>query len=401
MNGIFTVTQLNEYTKALFDEDAILSEITVSGELSNFKKHTSGHIYFTLKDEKCSIAGAMFKWQAAYLRFAPANGMRVVVKGRVTLYEASGQYQIVAASMQPDGVGALYAAYEKLRKKLAAEGLFDPDKKMPIPPFPRRIGVVTSRTGAAFQDIKNVLSRRYPIAEILLCPVLVQSAEAAGQICDAINWLNKNNSCDVIIVGRGGGSAEDLWAFNDEKLARTVAASNIPVISAVGHEIDFSICDFVADLRAPTPSAAAELAVPDADELLARIEERITRIRTIVTSHINIDKFRLKAILESRALMSPRYQIELRAQRIDMLEARISSACKDKIASASAGLSSCAARLSALDPMKVLARGYCAVKQNEQYISSAAQVQVNNDIELRFADGIVKCVTTDSEVNNG
>ncbi len=399
--GIFTVSQLNEYTKALFDEDAILSEVTVSGELSNFKRHSSGHLYFSLKDERCSIAGAMFKWQAAYLRFAPANGMKVIVKGRVTLYEASGQYQIVVTSMQPDGIGSLYAAFEALRKKLAAEGLFSLEKKKPLPQYPTRIGVVTSRTGAAFQDIKNVLGRRYPLAEILLCPVLVQSNAAAAQIVNAINWLNKNNACDVIIVGRGGGSAEDLWAFNDEQLARTVAASDIPIISAVGHEIDFCICDFAADMRAPTPSAAAELAVPDTEELLDSINNDISRLRSILAGRIDYEKMRLKAINSSKALSSPMYQIELRAQRADMLSSRIESAVQSVSAEKASRLTAAAARLSALDPMKVLARGYCAASRENQYISSAAQTSVDDAITLSFSDGRVNCIVTDTEVKNG
>lgn len=399
--NVFTVTQLNEYTKALFDEDAILSEITVSGELSNFKRHTSGHLYFSLKDDKCAIAGAMFKWQAAYLRFAPANGMRVIVKGRVTLYEASGQYQIVVTSMYPDGIGALYAAFEALRKKLAAEGLFAAERKKPIPMYPDRIGVVTSRTGAAFQDIKNVLGRRYPLAEVVLYPVLVQSSEAAGQMTHAINWLNNNHACDVIIIGRGGGSAEDLWSFNDEALARAVAASEIPIISAVGHEIDFSICDFVADLRAPTPSAAAELAVPNSDELLDRIDEHLNRIHSAVQSKLDINRLKLRSVTSSRALSSQMYQIELRSQHIDMLESRLNALYKNIISNGNARLSSTAARLSALDPMKVLARGYCAASHGEKYISSALQLHENDNIGLKFADGSVFCTVNSTEVKNG
>ncbi|MBE6759975.1 MAG: exodeoxyribonuclease VII large subunit, partial [Ruminococcaceae bacterium] len=232
---ILTVSEVNGYTKSLLDEDILLSDIFVSGEISNLKRHTSGHMYFTLKDAKGQLSAAMFKWQCQYLRFAPANGMRVVAHGKVTLYEAGGQYQMVVSALQPDGIGALYAAYEQLKEKLEAEGLFAPERKRALPPMPMRVGVVTSRTGAAVQDIINIITRRWPLCEIILAPVMVQGEAAPGQIADAVRRMNARSACDVMIVGRGGGSIEDLWAFNDEQVARTVADSAIPVISAVGH----------------------------------------------------------------------------------------------------------------------------------------------------------------------
>lgn len=396
--SIFSVTQLNEYTKAILDEDAILSDITVSGEISNFKRHSSGHLYFSLKDEKSAISVTMFKWQAMYLRFAPSNGVNVVAKGRVTLYEPTGQYQLVVTSLQPDGIGALYAAYEKLRKKLSEEGLFE--NKKPLPAFPKKIGVITSKTGAAVQDILNILGRRYPIAEVVLCPVLVQGQQAAEQLCNAVNKMNAINACDVIIIGRGGGSIEDLWAFNDEHLARAVAASKIPVISAVGHETDYTICDFAADLRAPTPSAAAELAVPDMQELIFAIKGLKNRMYADMCGIFERCSSEYEYVIAGRGLTTPMYQIELRSQMIDMLAGRIEFAYKDILAENAKRLSGVAARLSALDPMRVLARGYCAASGEDGIISSAAKLKTDDRINLRFSDGTAQCIVAETEVFN-
>lgn len=396
--SIFSVTQLNEYTKAILDEDPILSDITVTGEISNFKRHSSGHLYFSLKDEKSAIAVTMFKWQAMYLRFAPSNGVKVVAKGRVTLYEPTGQYQLVVTSLQPDGIGALYAAYEKLRARLSKEGLFE--NKKPLPFFPKRIGVISSKTGAAVQDILNVLGRRYPMAEVVLCPVLVQGQQAAEQLCAAVKKLNHLRACDVIIIGRGGGSIEDLWAFNDEQLARAVAASEIPVISAVGHETDYTICDFAADLRAPTPSAAAELAVPDAQELLLSLEGLRLRMYSDMCDIYKRCRNEYEYVIAGRGLTTPMYQIELRTQTIDMLTSRIDFAYKNIISENAKKLSAVAARLSALDPMRVLARGYCAASGENGIISSVTDIKNNDNITLRFSDGTAQCVVSDTEVFN-
>ncbi|MBR6789350.1 MAG: exodeoxyribonuclease VII large subunit, partial [Oscillospiraceae bacterium] len=267
MNDILTVSQINQYLKQTLDEDVQLKSIFIRGEISNFTHHLkSGHFYFTLKDAKSAIKAVMFKWNASQLRFKPSNGMSVIIFGSVQFYERDGVCQIYCTDMQPDGIGALYTAYEQLKAKLEGEGLFDPSHKKQLPAFPKRIGVITAKTGAALQDVINILSRRYPLGELVLIPALVQGEQAPASICTALKQA-ENAELDLLIVGRGGGSIEDLWAFNDERVARTVYACPIPVISAVGHETDYTICDFVADLRAPTPSAAAELAVPDCSVL--------------------------------------------------------------------------------------------------------------------------------------
>ncbi len=393
--SVFTVSQLNGYTKSLLEEDALLSDVTVSGEISNFKRHSSGHLYFSLKDEHSAIQAVMFKWQAMYLRISPANGMKVVARGKVTMYEATGTYQIVLASMQPDGVGALYAAYEKLKTKLEGEGLFSPECKKKIPNFPQKIGVVTSRTGAAVQDILNILGRRYPLAEVVLCPVMVQGAEAAGQLRRAVRMLNAKNACDVIIIGRGGGSIEDLWAFNDEALAREIAASHIPVISAVGHETDFTICDFAADLRAPTPSAAAELAVPSADGIGNFIRLRMTSLKNYMESIIDKRNLKLRMLAGKPCFSSPMYQVEVRAQKLDLLTARINAAVRSSVSRDEKRLASAAARISALNPMGVLARGFCAASNEGGIITAASDVKTGDELDLRFSDGTVNCRVTD------
>ena len=270
---VLTIGQLNAYVKSLLDGDDNLNHVYVSAEISNFTNHyRTGHFYFSLKDENAVIRAVMFRSSAQRLKFLPQDGMRVIVRGRVSLYEWDGQYQLYVDDLQPDGVGALNLAYEQLKEKLSKEGLFAPERKKTLPRYPMRVGVVTSPTGAAVRDIINVLSRRFPLAQIILQPVQVQGADAPGQIADAIRLFNEKKAADVLIVGRGGGSLEELWAFNEEEVARAVAASEIPVVSAVGHETDFTICDFAADLRAPTPSAAAELCVPDAQGELARVQ---------------------------------------------------------------------------------------------------------------------------------
>ena len=261
---ILSVSQINKYIKGLMDRDELLRDVTVSGEISNFKRHSSGHYYFSVKDEGASISAAMFKWQNRTLRFVPENGMRVLIHGKITVYEPSGQYQIIADSIQPDGIGALYEQYERLKKLLESKGYFDPARKKPIPPFPRRIAVITSPTGAAIRDILNILGRRWPLAAVDVYPSEVQGENAPRMLSAALKAADRDSRCDVAIIGRGGGSMEDLWAFNSVEVIRAIIDAEIPVISAVGHETDFTLSDFVADLRAPTPSAAAELAVPDA-----------------------------------------------------------------------------------------------------------------------------------------
>ena len=292
---VLSVSQLNRYIKMNFDADENLANIFISGEISNFTNHyRTGHLYFTLKDDSAAVRAVMFNSSAKRLKFMPEDGMKVIARGRVSVYEASGQYQLYVDDMQPDGVGALNLAYEQLKEKLQKEGLFSELHKKPLPPYPEKVGVITSPTGAAVRDIINVLGRRFPYAEIVFCPVLVQGDGAHLQLTDAVNLFNSERAADVIIIGRGGGSIEDLWEFNDEGLARAVYNSEIPVISAVGHETDFTICDFVADMRAPTPSAAAELAVPDANELQYALSALKNRMFLNVSSGIADRRSRLE-----------------------------------------------------------------------------------------------------------
>ena len=294
---VLTIGQLNAYVKSLLDGDDNLNHVYVSAEISNFTNHyRTGHFYFSLKDENAVIRAVMFRSSAQRLKFLPQDGMRVIVRGRVSLYERDGQYQLYVDDLQPDGVGALNLAYEQLKEKLSKEGLFAPERKKTLPRYPMRVGVVTSPTGAAVRDIINVLSRRFPLAQIILQPVQVQGADAPGQIADAIRLFNEKKAADVLIVGRGGGSLEELWAFNEEEVARAVAASEIPVVSAVGHETDFTICDFAADLRAPTPSAAAELCVPDAQGELARVQMLRHSVFQLVQRRMESEQQRLDTL---------------------------------------------------------------------------------------------------------
>ncbi len=384
---ILTVSEVNGYTKSLLDEDMLLSDIFVSGEISNLKRHTSGHMYFTLKDAKGQLSAAMFKWQCQYLRFAPANGMRVVAHGKVTLYEAGGQYQMVVSALQPDGIGALYAAYEQLKEKLEAEGLFAPERKRALPLMPVRVGVVTSRTGAAVQDILNIITRRWPVCEIVLAPVMVQGEAAPAQIVDAVRRMNAQNACDVMIVGRGGGSIEDLWAFNDEMVARAVADSAVPVISAVGHETDFTLCDFAADMRAPTPSAAAELAVPDIREVRGLIEDTIGRMSVLMDMRLQRLRDRLNNASSRRCFSSPAYLCEAKSQRLDIAVSRLSAAMNTLTASSRERLAEVCGRLTALNPLAVLARGYSVITREGQIVSSRNQLTRGDRIKIQLSDG--------------
>lgn len=315
---VLSVSQLNRYIKMNFDADENLVNIFISGEISNFTNHyRTGHLYFTLKDDSAAVRAVMFNSSAKRLKFMPEDGMKVIARGRVSVYEASGQYQLYVDDMQPDGVGALNLAYEQLKEKLQKEGLFSELHKKPLPPYPEKVGVITSPTGAAVRDIINVLGRRFPYAEIVFCPVLVQGDGAHLQLTDAVNMFNSERAADVIIIGRGGGSIEDLWEFNDEGLARAVYNSDIPVISAVGHETDFTICDFVADMRAPTPSAAAELAVPDANELQYALSALKNRMFLNVSSGIADRRSRLEYLTSKGALKSPDEMLSNRSQRLD------------------------------------------------------------------------------------
>ena len=390
---VLSVSQLNRYIKMNFDADENLANIFISGEISNFTNHyRTGHLYFTLKDDSAAVRAVMFNSSAKRLKFMPEDGMKVIARGRVSVYEASGQYQLYVDDMQPDGVGALNLAYEQLKEKLQKEGFFSELHKKPLPPYPEKVGVITSPTGAAVRDIINVLGRRFPYAEIVFCPVLVQGDGAHLQLIDAVNLFNSERAADVIIIGRGGGSIEDLWEFNDEGLARAVYNSEIPVISAVGHETDFTICDFVADMRAPTPSAAAELAVPDANELQYALSALKNRMFLNVSSGIADRRSRLEYLTSNGALKSPDEMLSNRSQRLDTAFSKMLSSYENRIGGKKVEFISAATALSKLDPMSVLMRGFAFVsdKSGKNVYSSQALAK-GDKINVRFHDGSAVC----------
>lgn len=390
-----SVSQINFYIKSLLENDTRLNMIMVSGEISNLSSYQrSGHIYLSLKDEKSVLKAVMFAGNARRLTFNPTDGMKVICRGRISLYEPSGQYQLYIEDMQPDGAGALALAFEQLKTKLSKEGLFDESHKKPIPEFPRTIGVVTSPTGAAVQDIKNVLTRRFPLADIVLCPVLVQGEGSAVQLVKAVQTLDKHKLCDVIIIGRGGGSAEDLWSFNDESLAYAIYNCSIPVISGVGHETDFTICDFVSDLRAPTPSAAAELAVPDRAELLRAYRVQAQYLCSLVERKARectniLDRKRSTLNYYSPANTIQRYTDKYRdyARRIKSLSDRDYKARKSR-------LSELLAKLDTLNPMNVLKRGYTITEKNSVIITSSSDISEGDEITVKFSDGKINAKVT-------
>ena len=390
---VLSVSQLNRYIKMNFDADENLANIFISGEISNFTNHyRTGHLYFTLKDDSAAVRAVMFNSSAKRLKFMPEDGMKVIARGRVSVYEASGQYQLYVDDMQHDGVGALNLAYEQLKEKLQKEGLFSEHHKKPLPPYPEKVGVITSPTGAAVRDIINVLGRRFPYAEIVFCPVLVQGEGAHLQLTDAVNLFNSERAADVIIIGRGGGSIEDLWEFNDEGLARAVYNSEIPVISAVGHETDFTICDFVADMRAPTPSAAAELAVPDANELQYALSTLKNRMFLNVSSGIADRRSRLEYLTSKGALKSPDEMLSNRSQRLDTAFSKMLSSYENRIGGKKVEFISAATALSKLDPMSVLMRGFAFVSdKNGKNVYSSQALAKGDKINVRFHDGSAVC----------
>ena len=391
-NRFLTVTQLNEYVKMLMDSNPVLKNVWIKGEISNFKNHYStGHLYFSLKDDGGILRAVMFRSYAQKVPFVPRDGMKVLVHGRISAFVRDGQYQIYVDEMLPDGVGALHLAFEQLKQKLAAQGLFDEARKKPLPKYPMRIGIVTSPTGAAIRDMLNILGRRFPCAEIKLYPAQVQGADAPPQLIRGIQYFNESHSVDVIIIGRGGGSIEDLWAFNDEGLALCVAASHLPVISAVGHESDFTICDFVADKRAPTPSAAAELAVPDRNELLRGLNGVSGKLASFVLQKIQANRNNLKYLRESGVLSSAAPL--LNEKRMGLLYAArlLDGEINNTKNRASSDFSAMAARLEALSPLSVLSRGYSVVADtNGNAIRSVSNVSVGDGITVRVSDGTVQ-----------
>lgn len=373
----------------IIDNDELLVSVCVRGEISNFTNHyKTGHFYMTLKDEASLIKAVMFRGNASKLKFLPENGMKVIVTGRVSAYIRDGQYQIYIDSMEPDGIGALYIAYEQLKKKLAAEGLFDREKKKPLPKIPTRIGIITSPTGAAIRDIINILGRRFPLCRPILYPSLVQGDGASAQIIAGIDYFNEKKNVDVLIVGRGGGSLEDLWAFNDEALCRRVAASNIPIISAVGHETDFTLCDFAASVRAPTPSAAAELAVPESSELKRKINNVNARMELLCEQRIKILKEKLTALSNSRVLTNPMNFIDDRKMALGMTEDKLITRMNTLLERKKSSLVSHAAKLDALNPLSVVARGYSAVFNDEgKLIKSISQTKKGDMVSFMVTDG--------------
>ncbi len=401
-DSALTVTQLNEYIKAKIDADDFLSRVIVKGEISNFTNHyKTGHFYFTVKDEGSLIKAVMFRSAASKLNFVPENGMKDLVRGRVSSFVRDGQYQLYCDGMEPDGIGALYFAFEQLKKKLAAEGLFDETRKKPLPKIPTRIGVITSPTGAAIRDIINILGRRFPYAKVVLYPALVQGAEAAPSLIAGMQYFNTQQNVDVIIIGRGGGSIEDLWAFNSEELARTVAASAIPTISAVGHETDFTICDFVADRRAPTPSAAAELAVPETHELMRKIDNIIGRMSLLISKRIESGRHILRFYSTQGVFAHPERMLEERKLQLMMLERRMDGAAQTKLTKERYCLSERTAKLEALSPLGILSRGYSvASDSNGKVIASVNDTSAGEPFSLRLKDGTLQA-TVDTLCKEG
>ena len=416
---MLTVSQLNTYIKSVFDQDYRLRNILVVGEISNFTEARSGHLYMTLKDDKSALKAVMFRGSAVRLKFRPENGMKVIAFGSVSVYEAGGQYQMYLSDLQPDGLGSLNLAFEQLKEKLGKEGLFDPARKKPLPVYPKRIGVVTSPTAAAFQDICNVLRRRWPMAEVVLSPTLVQGLEAPAQIVRALQRLD-GAGVDVILVARGGGSMEDLWSFNDETVARTVAACVTPVVSGVGHETDFTIVDFVSDLRAPTPSAAAELCTPDwydeSDRILAfsnhlrstlqtRLNTERTRLQNLETSNVLrsfdslVNEKRLKIDqLTDRMARNVSDQVRREGMRLDRATITLDHAMTDRVNAERSRLAKAAAKMEAFDPFAVLARGYSiAEKEEGTIVKTVGDVQKNDKLIVRVSDGTIHAVVESTE----
>ena len=387
-----TVSELNEAVRSLLESDLRFRDLCVVGEISNYKIYPSGHHYFTLKDPESSLRCVMFRTSASRLRFRPENGMRVFVYGSLRVYPRDGAYQLYCSAIVPDGVGDLQIAFEQLKQKLYAEGLFDEAHKKPLPPFPERIAIVTSSAGAAVHDMIRIFRQRWPMTKLLLLPVRVQGVEAPAEIASAIRYANRHQLADLIITGRGGGSLEDLWAFNDERVARAIYASEIPVISAVGHEPDVTISDFVADRRASTPSNAAEIAVPDYHEMKEFLRGIGTRLDQSVSRDLQRKRQQLSSLQNRGVLRDASSFVDLRRMDLDRITARLASAGQKQIADRRQALVRCAASLDAMSPLKVLSRGYVAADDGHGApIRSAGQLSTGSRVNLRFADGKAAC----------
>ena len=383
----FTVSELNNYIKNIFENNRTLTAVTVRGEISNFTSHRSGHLYFSLKDAEGQIRAVMFRSRAMALKFMPESGMKVVLHGSVTVYPRDGSYQIYVNSMQPDGIGALYLAYEQLKERLASEGLFAEEHKRLIPEMPRRVGVITSPTGAAVRDIINVTGRRFPSADIYLYPALVQGDGAERTLIEAVDYFDKTKLCDVIIIGRGGGSIEDLWAFNSEALARRIFAATVPIISAVGHETDFTICDFVADMRAPTPSAAAELAVPDRRELMMRLDSYGERAYMAISNHIIRLKERVGYLTEKTGSDATLAFIDAKREAVAVQRAKADLLIRSTLDRLRDRLAIEASKADALSPLSILSRGYSVAEGQKGIIKTVGDVTIGEQLSLILSDG--------------
>ena len=396
--NVLSITQLNEYIRGKMDTDPLLTQVAVRGEISNYKLYPSGHHYFTLKDEASALRCVLFKGNALKLRFRPENGMKIIAMGKVSVYPRDGAYQLYCTALTMDGVGDLYAAFEQLKKKLAAQGLFDPAHKKPIPKYPGTIGIVTSSAGAAVHDMLRILRKRYPLSKVRLLPVRVQGAEAPGEIAAAIGYANHYQLADLLIVGRGGGSIEDLWAFNDERVAYAIYHSEIPVISAVGHEPDVTISDYVADLRAATPSNAAELAVPDQDALRQNLDAMSNAMVSSLSRQVKAARQHLMVLSASQALRSPTGYLEQRRQSVELLKNRLVAAQNQNVTRAKQRYIAQISKLEAMSPLKVLTRGYSmAQTERGEVIRSVNQVELGQRIRIRLSDGTLSATVMNKE----
>lgn len=396
MSGqVLSITQVNEYIRARMDEDRLLNQVAVRGEISNYKMYPSGHHYFTLKDDNAALKCVMFKGNAVRLRFKPENGMKVIALGKITVYPRDGAFQLYCASLTVDGVGDLHVAFEQLKARLAAQGLFDPAHKKPLPKFPKTIGIITSSAGAAIHDMLRILNKRYPLVQVRLLPVRVQGAEAPGEIAAAIRYANHYHLADLLIVGRGGGSIEDLWAFNDERVAYAIYDSEIPVISAVGHEPDVTISDYVADLRAATPSNAAELAVLDQEALLQTLDKFSVSMAAHLNRQLKSARQRLEALAASPSMASPSGYLDQRRKQLEVLQNRMIAAQNQNISRKKQRYIAAVAKLDAMSPLKVLTRGYSVVQQeNGELLRSVHKANVGDLVQIVLCDGTLKAVVS-------
>lgn len=392
---VLSISQINEYIRTLMDADVLLAGVAVKGEISNYKMYPSGHHYFTLKDEGAALKCVMFKGNAMRLRFRPENGMKVIAMGKISVYPRGGAYQLYCTNMAMDGVGDLYAAFEQLKKKLAAQGLFDPSHKKEIPKYPGTIGIITSSAGAAVHDMLRILRKRYPLTKVRLLPVRVQGTEAPAEIAAAIDYANYHDLADLLIVGRGGGSIEDLWAFNDEGVAHAIFRSRIPVISAVGHEPDVTISDFVADLRAATPSNAAELAVPDQDALRQNLDSVSSVLANLMQRQLKNARKQLTILSQSPSLQSPDQYLLQKRKNLDLLNGRMQAAQNSSIHVHKQRFIAATAKLDAMSPLKVLTRGYAMAQTDDgNLLRSVNQVRLGSNVSLQLSDGTLEATVT-------